>query len=295
MLLCMHSAQAAQQPMKYGVLPPFLVNSSPMLYVGDAATNSVYLFDARDLSLPPLGKITDGVGTPYGIMVDSKGFVYLANGFAVEVYRPGGLKPIRAITDVPTPFGVGAGPNGTFAITGVGSQGGLLAIYDNGSRTPTRTIMFPPGRVRTEVSNPVFDTLGNVFVAVHQYPRGPAKVLEFAPGSTQGVDTGLPFGFAMGIDKKNNLYVSFGSEIFEYHPGSRTPIRQITNGLISTAQFAISPQGALFVVNTEHLVEGQPAPGNVVEFAPHGTKPIATLQQPLYDSAPYAVAFRPGG
>jgi hypothetical protein len=268
---------------------------APVLYVGDSATNAVYLFDARDLSRPPIGKITDGIGTPYGLAVDGKGFLYVANGSAVEVYRPGALTPFRTITDVAQPFAVGIGSNGSFAITGIYSQGGLLAIYDNGSRKPTRLISFPPGQIRTEITNPVFDSLGNVFVAVHQYPRGPAKVFRFAPGSTQGVDTGLPFCFALGIDAQNNLYVSFGSEINVYHPGSLTPFRQITNGLVSTTELAITPTGGLFVVNTEHLVGGIPSPGNVVEYTPHGKNPTSTLQQACCDSKPLSAALHLGG
>lgn len=264
-----------------------------VLYVGDARTQSIQLFNADDLTQPPFGSIITGVGVPLGIGVDQRGVLYVANGQAVEVYMPRARSPFKALTDVPTPAAVGFGPNGTVAVSGLYPQGGMLAVYDHGSPTPTRVMTFPPGRIRTEVSNPVFDSAGDIFIAVHQYPRGPANVLEFAPGSTTGVITQLPFGPALGIDRENDIYVSFGSEIVEFHPGASQPFRRLVDGLVATTELAIGASGRLFVVNVEQFL-GQGPPGDVIEFAHTGTKPTGVLGPPAYSGAELSVAVSPG-
>jgi hypothetical protein len=264
-----------------------------VLYVGDARTQSIQLFNADDLTRAPFASITAGVGIPFGIGVDSSGALYVANGQAVEVYKPRARSPFKALTDVPTPNGVGFGPHGTVAVSGLYPQGGMLAVYDNGSPRPTRIITFPPGRIRTEVSNPVFDSAGDLFIAVHQYPRGPANVLEFAPGSTTDVITKLPFGPALGIDAQNNIYVSFGSEIVEFQPGASQPFRRLLRGLVATTELAVGASGQLYVVNVERLL-GQGPPGDVVEFGHAGLHPIGVLGPPAYSGAELSVGVSPG-
>jgi hypothetical protein len=267
-----------------------------LLYLADDHTNAVYLLNANHLHAPALGMITSGINAPSGLAVGSNGVLYVSNLNAVTEYQPGALTPFRTIpfTDG-TPVAIAVGSDGTLAVADVPPihQPGHLLIFDKGSPTPTRIITFPlDGQLHVNMGGVAIDASDDVFAAVHQYPHGPLRLLEFAPGSKNGVDTGLLFGAGLGIDAAGNLYVGFTSFVNVYAPGSKQAIRQISNGLPSLGLFAVAPDGRLFAPNSEHLVGGGAAPGDVVEYAPNGVAPVARLRSNI-DVNPRGVALRP--
>jgi hypothetical protein len=96
---------------------PSAKSSKELLYVGDDDTNDVYVYDYK--SRKPVGTLT-GFSGPYGMCVDAKGDIYIANfesQDAVE-YAHGGTKILNTY-DVSggTPVGCSVDSKGDVAVT----------------------------------------------------------------------------------------------------------------------------------------------------------------------------------
>jgi hypothetical protein len=87
-----------------------------LIYAGDEETNDVYVYDYSDGKL--VGTLT-GFDEPYGMCVDAKGDVYVANfgaGNAVE-YAHGGTTVINTFDSGGTPIGCSVDSKGDVAVT----------------------------------------------------------------------------------------------------------------------------------------------------------------------------------
>jgi hypothetical protein len=271
----------------------------PILFVSDVHNGAVYLYNAGRLGAGPIGTITDGVngsGGPGDMTVDGRGNLYVAAAPGlVQVYSPGGLHPARTIQFSGRSLAsVAASADGTLAIFGNGDfeQDGTLYIFDRGSLTPTRTIDIP---IDSSDGNFVFtehalfvDTSDDVFFSVSRYGSGDGAVEEFLPGSTQPINTSLLRGDAIGFDASGNYYAGLGFRINAFAAGSPSPSRFIRQGITSQAFFTVLADGTLFVPNTAT----QNGRGDVVEYAPGGSRPVATIRT-SDDINPFGTAYRP--
>lgn len=274
---------ASAFPNALGSLPAFMTTAGvnpkiPLLYVAAEKqnTNAVYLFNANDIDGQPLGKITDGIDGPNSIAVDTHGVLYVANGLSrqVTLYKPGAIHPFRVLPGPKdsSPGTVAVGADGTLA---VGLRGGdsaaTLLIYDRGSLTPTRRIDFPLGnQALVFIGGIAIDASENVFVSVVRYPggQGQEQHLKFIPGSTAGTDTGITPGRAETFDRAGNLYVSVVGEIYVFRPGATHLFRTISKGIHTAIGIAVANPGNVFIADLE-------GPGEIVEYAPNGSTPIA--------------------
>jgi hypothetical protein len=268
---------------------------TPVLFIADDHTNAVYLFDANNLAAPPLAKITDGINRPSALAVDKSGVLYVASTHVVTAYRPGSLHPFRTIHAVSFPMVVAVSADGTLAMAGEPAltSPGTLAIFDKGSPTPTRIIQIGlNNEALLRVQSLAIDASDSVFLSVSRYPDG-GQLLRFAPGSTNGIDTGITPGIGEAFDANGNFYVSYGAVINVWAPGAQQPFRRITNGLSAATRIAVSPDGRIFAPNIEQFNFGtnQAIPGNVVEYG-QGPNPIAKLKS-IFDVDPQATAVRP--
>ena len=270
----------------------------PILFVSDIHNDAVYLYNAERLGAGPIGTITDGIngfGGPGDMTVDGSGNLYVvASPGLVQVFTPGGLHPARTIQFSGRQLAsVAASADGTLAIFGRGniSQDGTLYIFDKGSLNPTRTIDIP---MHTSENNFVFtehalfiDASDNVFFSVSRYGSGDGAVEEFLSNSTQHINTGLLRGGAIGFDASGNYYTGLAFQINVFAAGSHSQSRIIQQGITSQAFFTVLPDGTLFVPN----MATQTGRGDVVEYAPGGSRPIATIRT-SDDIDPSGTAYR---
>jgi hypothetical protein len=270
----------------------------PVLFVSDKHNAAVYLYNANWLGAGPIATITDGVNTsggPGDLTVDGAGNLYVvASPGLVQVFTPGSLHPSRTIQFSGRSLAsVAASADGTLAIFGNGGfeQDGTLYIFDKGSLTPTRTIDIP---IDAGDGNFVFtehalfvDKSDNVYFSVSRYGSGDGAVEEFVPGSTQPIDTSLLRGDAIGFDARGNYYAGLGFQIDAFGAGSLSLARVIRQGILSQTFFTILNDGTLFVPNAAT----QNGRGDVVEYAPGASRPIATIRT-SDDLDPTATAFR---
>jgi hypothetical protein len=271
----------------------------PILFVSDIHNGAVYLYNAERLGDGPIGTITDGVngsGGPGDMTVDGRGNLYVvAAPGLVQVFTPGSLHPARTIQFSGRKLAsVAASADGTLAIFGIRGfkQDGTLYIFDKGSLTPTRTIDIP---IHGNDANFVFtehalfvDALDNVFFSVGRYSSGDGAVEEFLPNSTRHINTSLLRGGAIGFDASGNYYAGLAFQIDVFAAGSASQSRFIRQGITSQAFFTVLPDGTLFVPNTETQI----GRGDVVEYAPGASRPMATIRT-SDDIDPFGTAYRP--
>jgi hypothetical protein len=216
--------------------------------------------------------------------VAPNGDLYVTNSNVpdIAVYHADTVTPFRTIKPALGDAGlIAIGTDNTLAIAYFNGSNntGTLVIYDRGSPTPTRTIGIPLGNnLLLILRGLAFDYAGNLYLSVSRYPNGPAQVLKFAPNSTSGIVTKLIAGDGFGIDSAGNVYEGETFNIFVQRLGASTPWRDITQGTHSVGLFAVASDGTLFVPNTDSYAYGD---GNLVEYAPGGSSPVARYKSPL--------------
>jgi sugar lactone lactonase YvrE len=155
--------------------------------VGDPGDVSVF---APGDSVPSY-MITKGVNYPDGLAFDASGNLYVSNGYggnsrrwgSVSVYRPGGQRPFRRITQG---FKSGAGdpvisPSGDLYV----GDGNTIHVYRPGDAKPILTIT----KGLHAPTAAIFDSAGNLYVANQGTTRGSSTVTVYAPGSGEVLRT----------------------------------------------------------------------------------------------------------
>jgi hypothetical protein len=206
---------APRKPPASGWLSPAIESgtSGPLIYASEVQLNEVAIYPESGPNMKPIGKITSGVVSPWGLWVDQNGNLYVTNQTgSVKVYPPGSTTPsVTYAQDLYRPlFTVVDGYGDVFVGNGESSLGGggTVVEYPAGS-TDASAVLHTPGN---EVDGMDFDQQGNLYVAYRSIrrDRGPGDVEEFAPGSTEGTTLGLKLHQPQGlvVDSAGNILVT---------------------------------------------------------------------------------------
>lgn len=228
--------------MRGGWLSPRAKSGKGLVYVSDNNGNAVYIFDKKDLVQGPIGEITDAIEAPNGLAVDRRGALYVANSNSiVEVYPRGSTQPSVTYTDgISFPFGLVVSPN-TGRLYVANFNANDVTEYAKGSTTPDTTISF----VSLEGNDPygmALDREDDLFVSALGYPT--ARAYEIPIGSDTPKDlgiSGIDVMYGIAVDEKGDaIIVDQGAKaIYVYPPGSDTPSKTITDGLIQPILIAL--------------------------------------------------------
>jgi hypothetical protein len=220
-----------------------------LFYWGDYDTNTITIYS---LAGAKKGVITTGLSNPERLFVDRSGSVYATNlgTNTITGYKRGQTSPFITISNgVSTPTGLTVDAAGTIYCANVGNN--TITVYPKGKTSPSLTIPYFAEYLATDAKD-------------NLYAAGTA-VEEFAPGSTQGKDTGLPhYPGSLEVDRSGNIIVNYGSTI-EYFPAGQTnPSKKIN--VTSGSPFALSLSAdnkVLYVsvdVGTPFVVQSVPYP-----------------------------------
>ena len=264
------------------------------LYVSDIIANAVFVFNANNITAGPINRITTGINRPGALAVAPNGDLYVTNDYGqnVTVYKPGMTTPFKTLKSPDgTPGLIASAADSTLAIAysrGF-SKGGALVVYDRGSAIPTRNIDIPLGNnLLLELRGLAFDRFENLYLSVSRYPRGPAQFLKYPRGSSSA-EAGPFLGDGIAIDSASDIYAGETFSISVVRQGAAHPIRIIKRGVQSTGFLAVEPDGTLFLPNTASYAFGN---GNLVEYAPGSSTPMATFKSPEM-TYPVAAAVSP--
>ncbi len=182
-------------------------------------------FASKGVNGKEKGQITAGLSNPERLFVDKQGSVYATNlgNNTITAYKQGQTSPFITISSgVNTPTGLTVDAAGTIYCANVGNN--TITVYPKGQTSPSLTIPYFAEYLATDAHD-------------NLYAAG-TGVEEFAPGSTQGKDLGLPeFPGALEVDRSGNLIVVYNSTVEYFPAGQTTPSKEIS---VNGSPFALS-------------------------------------------------------
>jgi sugar lactone lactonase YvrE len=256
------------QPMKQSVSSVHSdARAQRVLYVADIdgqpGVGQIWVYSAGMKNARLLRTITSGTGRPFGMWVDSKNILYVANEAnkypaSVTEFKPGASSPFFTITNFkgqPQSVAVDANQN-VFVNENVQDEG-YVQEFARGSNTAEQTIDTGVGGYAFTPGSMAFDSTGNLVVA--EQAKLALHIVKIAPSTGQVTPLGLDLnnitGPGMGIDKAGNIYVanSGGSTVSVFPPGQNEPSRTISPvgayGLTS-----VTPNGSVYQASGESTV-----------------------------------------
>ncbi|MBV8343449.1 MAG: hypothetical protein JO190_00460 [Candidatus Eremiobacteraeota bacterium] len=280
------SAAQGQSP-SLGWPAPATADAAPshgpgrLLYIADIdgqpGLGQIHVYSAGMKNPQQLRLITQGAGRPFGMWVDSKNVLYVANETDklpanVTEFKPGASSPFFEISDV-------KGQPGSVAVDGAGNvyvnenvqDEGWVQVYAPGQSTPERSIDTGIGGYAFDPGSMAFDPQGNLIVA--EQAKLALHMVKIPPGasapSPMHLDLTNLMGPGMGIDKAGNIYVasSGGALVSVFLAGQTEPSRTISQ-IPAYGLTWVTPQGALYQASGE---------GTVAEVAPGASHPTTTI------------------
>jgi hypothetical protein len=246
--------------------------TAELIFEADQANQQVAIYKHKGIAgnPAPIAKIPDGPGCPYGMAMDKRGKLYVANncgGNTITEYPAGKLISNKTISNgISNPLGLAIDKNGTLYVSNYPAS---ITEYPFGSTSPSTTIT---GSGLTDPFGLALDNSGNLFVA----DFGASQVFEIPFGTTTVTPLNLqdltePIGVA--IDKTTgNLWVTDGSgdKVNVYPPGSTTPSHSFSTGYTFPYAISIDKHGGAVISNID-------PPVAVYVYRPGQFTPYATL------------------
>jgi serine/threonine-protein kinase len=221
--------------------------------------------------------ISQGAGRPFGLWVDSKNILYVANEAnklpaSVTEFKPGASSPFFTISDfMGQPGSVAVDRAGSVYVNENVQDEGWVQVFARGQITPERSIDTGVGGYAFNPGSMAFDPQGDLVVA--EQAKLALQMVKIAPGSSQPTPMNLDLtniiGPGMGIDKAGNIYVanSGGESVSVFAPGETEPSRTISN----------VPAYGLTWVTADGAVYQASGVGTAAEVAPGASGPTTTI------------------
>jgi sugar lactone lactonase YvrE len=251
--------------------------SGRVLYIADIdgqpGVGQILVYTA-DMHNPQfIRAITTGTGRPFGLWVDSKNILYVANEpdkyqASVSEFKPGASSPFFSITNFKGyPGSVAVDSKQNVYVNESVQDEGFVQVFAPGSNSPSRTIDTGIGGYAFDPGSMAFDLKGNLLVA--EQARLQLHIVKIRPGSSHATPLDLDLqgnnitGPGMGVDAAGNIYVaSSGSgSVSVFPPGKTEPVRTISP-VAAYGLTWVTPGGAVFQASGESSVAEIPEDSN---------------------------------
>jgi DNA-binding beta-propeller fold protein YncE len=246
-----------------------------LVFEGDQEEAAVNIYQTAELSSnpAPLATIHVAAGCPYGLAVNKKGTVYVADncgGNDVEEYPKGSTTLKTTITDgISNPLGEAIDAKGNLYVSNYPAS---ITVYAPGATSPSETIT---GGGMVDPFGLALDNSGNLYIA----DFGASAVFEVRAGSTTVTNLDLsglgePIGLAFDF-KTGYLWETGGSDniINVYEPSSSPSPIETFSGNGDPYAISVENKGK---PNGE-VVQSDLGTDAVYAFKPGSYTPYATL------------------
>ncbi|MBV9332379.1 MAG: hypothetical protein JO146_00075 [Candidatus Eremiobacteraeota bacterium] len=239
-----------------------------VLYIADLdgqpGVGQIHVYTAGMKNPQQLRLITNGTGRPFGLWVDSKNDLYVANqtdkyAASVTAFKPGASSPFFTITDLKgQPGSVAVDHAGNIYVNENVQDEGYVQIFAPGSTTPKATLDTGVGGYAFDPGSMAFDPQGDLLVA--EQAKLALQIVQLAPGASQFTPVNFDLtnitGPGMGIDKAGNVYVasSGSATVSVFAPGQTEPSRTISS-VSAYGLTWVSPRGAVYQASGEYTVD----------------------------------------
>ncbi len=252
-----------------------------VLYIADIdgqpGLGQIHVYTASMTNPRQIRLITNGAGRPFGMWVDSKNVLYVANepnldAASITEFKPGASAPFFTISTFKGyPGSVAVDKAGNVYVNENVQDEGWVQVYGPGKSIPERSIDTGTGGYAFDPGSMAFDPQGDLIVA--ESAKLALHLVKIAPGSSQAQPMNLDLtnisGPGMGIDKAGNIYAASnqGSSISVFAPGQTEPSRTISN-IAAYGLTWVAPDGAVYQASGE---------SSVSEVAPGASSPTVTF------------------
>jgi hypothetical protein len=139
--------------------------SDPLLWATDQLDSTVTAFDLARPGAPAVMTISDGINSPRGVTIDSRGTLYVANaasgsGYVAE-YPLGQTSPSAVLSGLSEPNDIAINPNGDVYVSNDGTPASIV-VYKAGKTKPYRYIVGKHIQVPWQI---FFDPAGDLYMA----------------------------------------------------------------------------------------------------------------------------------
>jgi sugar lactone lactonase YvrE len=264
-------------------LSPARARTERVLYVanidGQPGLGNILVYSASMKNPQLLRTISNGTGRPFGLWVDAKNNLYVANEYdkdppSVTEFKPGASSPFFTITNfkgIPGSVAVDASRN-VWVNESVQDQG-YVEEFAPGSNTAKAIFYTGVGGYAFDAGSMAFDPQGDLVVA--EQAKLQLQIVKLAPGATTFEPVNLDLknnniiGPGMGIDKAGNIYVASSetATVSVFAPGQTEPSRTISN---------VAAYGLTWVTAAGALYQASGV-GGVEEVAPGASSPTNTF------------------
>jgi sugar lactone lactonase YvrE len=246
-------------------------HSGRVLYVADIdgqpGLGQIHVYPASMKNPQQIRLITNGAGRPFGMFVDAKNILYVANEpnllpASVTEFKPGASSPFFSITNFKGyPASVAADASGNVYVNESVQDEGWVQVFAPGKNVAEKSIDTGVGGYAFTPGSMAFDPKGNLLIA--EQAKLALHIVSLAPGASQVSPVNLDLtnitGPGMGIDGAGNIYVAGAGTMAVFAPGQTEPFRTISQ-VGGYGLTWVTAQGAVYQANGESSVE-EVAPG----------------------------------
>lgn len=238
-----------------------------VLYIADIdgqpGVGQIWVYSASMKSPQLIRMITTGAGRPFGLWVDRKNVLYVANEpnkypASVTEFKPGASSPFFTINHFKGyPGSVAADDAGNVYVNESVQDEGVVQVFPRGSDTAAETIDTGVGGYAFNPGSMAFDTHGNLIVA--EQAKLALQIVQITPGTWNVTPLNFDLtnitGPGIGIDKAGNTYVGSGDSaaVYVFAPGQTEPFRSI-GGAAAYGLTWVTPQGAVYQASGSYSV-----------------------------------------
>jgi DNA-binding beta-propeller fold protein YncE len=212
-----------------------------LLYVADPQASDIMIYPQGEINAQPIGEISEGIAHPFGITVDRRGTLFVANAgnATVTEYPAGSTTPSVTLSDgISDPIAVTVDSAGRVYVS-ESAAGTILEFSPTGlsPKRKTTKLSYPDGMI-TDASDTLYATYSN-----SPPPSGVAKCAsKLRPCVKLSLETSLAADVKLDLQGDIAVADDDASKVDIFSPDGSQLLRTIDAGYSAPQEIALDPE-----------------------------------------------------